>query len=69
MKNDASTEDRVIRIAEVKKLTGLSRSSIYLMIKKRTFPAQLKLSMRSSGWLLSEVKKWVDDRVRDRPGR
>jgi len=42
---------RIIRIREVIAMTRLSRSSIYAGIKQGTFPAQLKLSTRSSGWL------------------
>lgn len=65
MGNAALTEDiRIIRIREVMALTGLSRSSIYLGIKQRTFPRQLKLSVRSSGWLRSEVIEWVNARPR-----
>lgn len=65
MENAALTEDiRIIRIREVMALTGLSRSSIYLGIKQRTFPGQLKLSVRSSGWLRSEVIDWVNTRPR-----
>ncbi len=58
------TQDRIIRITEVMALTGLSRSSIYAAIKAGTFPAQLKLSVRSSGWLESEVIAWRDKRPR-----
>lgn len=43
------TQDRIIRVTEIMALTGLSRSSIYAAIKAGTFPAQLKLSVHSSG--------------------
>lgn len=55
---------RIIRIREVMSMTGLSRSSIYAAIKQGTFPAQLKLSTRSSGWLESEVIQWRETRPR-----
>lgn len=55
---------RIIRIREVIAMTGLSRSSIYAAIKQGTFPAQLKLSTRSSGWLESEVIEWREMRPR-----
>lgn len=45
-------------------MTGLSRSSIYAAIKQGTFPAQLKLTARSSGWLESEVVEWREMRPR-----
>jgi prophage regulatory protein len=55
---------RIIRIREVIAITGLSRSSIYLAIKQGTFPMQVKLSTRSSGWLHNEVIAWVAARPR-----
>ena len=55
---------RIIRIREVIALTGLSRSSIYAAIKQGTFPAQIKLSIRSSGWLESEIIAWREMRPR-----
>ena len=57
-------QDRIIRITEVMAMTGLSRSGIYAAIKTGTFPAQLKLSVRSSVWLESEVIAWRDKRPR-----
>jgi len=57
-------QNRIIRITEVMAMTGLSRSGIYAAIAEGTFPAQLKLSVRSSGWLESEVIAWRDKRPR-----
>jgi prophage regulatory protein len=64
MDTNVSTSDRIIKIREVITMTGLSRSSIYLLIKKGTFPAQVKLSTRSSGWFWSEINSWVMSRPR-----
>lgn len=64
MDTNANASDRIIRIREVTAITGLSRSSIYLQIKKGTFPVQVKLSTRSSGWLWSEINRWLVSRPR-----
>lgn len=64
MDTNASTSDRIIKLREVITMTGLSRSSIYLLIKKGAFPAQIKLSTRSSGWFWSEINSWVMSRPR-----
>lgn len=58
------SSDRIIRLPEVMTMTGLSRSSIYLLIKKGSFPAQVKLSTRSSGWFWKEVNGWLESRPR-----
>ncbi len=64
MNTNVDSSDRIIRVREVIEMTGLSRSSIYLLIKKGDFPAQVKLSTRSSGWFRREIKNWVDTRRR-----
>jgi len=56
----------IIRLPQVIQKTGLSRSSIYAAIAKEEFPAQIKLTKRSSGWLESEVDQWISDRVAER---
>jgi prophage regulatory protein len=56
--------DRIIRIRDVVAMTGLSRSSIYMLIKKGAFPVQVKLSLRSSGWFYQEIKNWMEARPR-----
>jgi prophage regulatory protein len=56
-------QDWIIRISDVMAMTGLSRSGISAAIKEGTFPAQLKLSVRSSGWLESEIA-WREKRPR-----
>jgi len=58
----------IIRLPQVIQKTGLSRSSIYAAIADGTFPAQIKLTKRSSGWLESEVDSWISDRVAERDG-
>lgn len=64
MNTGTNMTDRIIRIRDVIAMTGLSRSSIYSLIKSSGFPAQVKLSTRSAGWFHSEVQKWVETRPR-----
>lgn len=53
----------ILRLALVKKRTGLSRSSIYSGVKQGTFPAQISLGPRAVGWLESSVDQWIQSRV------
>ncbi len=64
MTEERTSNDRIMKLREVSAMTGLSRSSIYVLIKKGQFPAQVKLSVRSSGWFSSEVKAWLESRPR-----
>ena len=53
-----------IRIAEVKRITGLSTSTIYKMINEEKFPRQISLGDRAVAWIKSEVQSWIDNRPR-----
>jgi prophage regulatory protein len=59
--------ERILRMTEVKKIIGLSRSSIYLMMKKGQFPAQVKIGKRAVGWFSSRVFSWVEMRDQTPP--
>lgn len=52
-----------LRLPEVKRMTGLSRSSIYMQIKTGQFPAPVKLGGRAVGWVEDEILTWARDRV------
>lgn len=55
---------RLIRIREVMMLTGISKPYIYAMAQKGDFPPPVKLSVRSSAWVESEVKDWIANRIK-----
>ena len=59
---------RVIKITKVKELTSLSSATIYRLVKNGKFPKQLKLSERSSGWLLEEINDWLESKSTLRNG-
>lgn len=62
------TPNRFIRIKEVIKLTGLSKSYIYQLAKTDLFPKQVSLidGGTSVAWLESEVNDWIKSRVQNR---
>lgn len=57
---------RLIRLREVMRKTGLSRSYVYALAQKGQFPKPVKLSERSSAWIESEVQNWIDERIQQR---
>ena len=59
---------QIIKLPGVVKLVSLSTASIYRLMKKGDFPKQIKLAERSSGWVLSEVEQWLDDKIDSRDG-
>lgn len=54
---------RILRLPDVKQLTGLSRSTIYAMMKEGSFPKNIPLGVRSVGWKESEVIHWIESRL------
>jgi prophage regulatory protein len=56
-------EVRFIKIREVLEICGKSRSSVYAAVQKGEFPSPVKLSERSSAWVISEVLQWAQERI------
>lgn len=55
-----SLEDMaILRLSEVKRLTGLCRSSIYQMMKDGTFPRSVSLGYRAVGWMSYDIHAWL----------
>jgi predicted DNA-binding transcriptional regulator AlpA len=52
-----------IRLPEVKAVTGLSKTTIYELIRTRSFPAPVRLAPRSVAWVKSEIRDWAIERV------
>lgn len=54
--------DSILREAEVRLLTGLSRTTRWRMARQGTFPAPLRLSPGAVGWRASQITQWIQDR-------
>jgi prophage regulatory protein len=55
--------NKIIRLRAAKDWTGLSRSTIYAMMKSGDFPQNILIGARAVGWLESDIRSWVDARV------
>lgn len=53
----------ILKIGDVIEITKLGRSTIYAWVKTGDFPPQIKLGLRSSGWIEEEILKWIQDRI------
>jgi prophage regulatory protein len=65
---DMSTEpaQRILREPECRNVTGLSRAQRWRLEKAERFPSRIQLSERAFGWLETEVRAWLADRIRER---
>jgi prophage regulatory protein len=59
---EAAKGEQVIRPKELCRLIGLSRQTLWRLSKSGEFPAPRQLSVRSVGWLRSEVDEWLRGR-------
>lgn len=58
-----NNSNKINRLKTVQAATGLSRSTIYLMMRAGTFPKNIQLGARAVGWLESDVQAWIDSRI------
>ena len=57
---DVTPEYRLIKMQEVLRICGMSRSTLYRLVAKGQFPAPLRLGPRAARWRLHDVIEWVD---------
>ena len=58
---------RVLRRKEVELRTGLSRSTIYSMMARGSFPRPRRIGTRSVAWREDEVETWLATREEANP--
>lgn len=59
-----ANEARILRLKQAKERTGLSRSTLYALIKEGKFPTPIALGARAVGWLSSDIDAWIEARVK-----
>jgi prophage regulatory protein len=55
-----TTLQKFIKLPDVMKATGKSRSSIYAAISKGLFPAPLKIGPRATAWPIESIRRWQE---------
>ena len=55
---------QIIRMPQVEKRLGLSRYTVYRLIKSDGFPKPIQLGRQAVGWYEHEVDKWIASRPR-----
>jgi predicted DNA-binding transcriptional regulator AlpA len=56
VKYDSFEDVSFLRLPEVKALTGLSKTSIYELIREKSFPAPVRLGPRAVSWVKTESR-------------
>ena len=55
--------NKFLRLRDVINTTGLSRSSIYLLMRDDKFPRNILLGKRSVGWTQLSIDQWIEGRI------
>lgn len=56
------TVDRIVGEIECRQLTDLSRTSRWRLMRRGQFPKKIRLSANRTGWHLSSILAWLDER-------
>lgn len=56
-------QKQLLRLPDVRRIVGLSRSEIYRRIASKTFPPPVPLGERIRAWDSSAISSWVDQRI------
>ena len=51
--------DRMLTVAEVSRVTSLSRTTLYRMVERGQFPAPRRISAARVAWRESVVQAWL----------
>lgn len=57
--NSQSELDRLMTPREVAQTTGMSRTSLWRMVRARAFPAPVQVGARRIAWRQSEIANWM----------
>jgi prophage regulatory protein len=55
--------NRILRIAEVERITGFHRSTIWRFWHRGEFPAPVKIGKRAIGFSAEAVEAWISARL------
>jgi len=55
--------NRLLRLKHVVRKVGLSRSQIYKLIAKGSFPEQIKIGSKISAWPEHAIDQWISHQV------
>ena len=60
---------QILRMRDVIKRIGLSRSTIYKLMENNDFPKPMKLGSQAIGWRDADIEEWIQKRPQAAIGR
>jgi prophage regulatory protein len=59
---------RFVRTKDVTRMIGVSRTTLWRMVRAGTFPRPVRIAIRATGHVLEEVEAWMAERAGPPPG-
>ena len=53
-------DDVFMKRREVEKITGLSRTTIYRLMRSGKFPTPIKMGLKTVRWKMSELEEYIE---------
>jgi prophage regulatory protein len=53
-------DEKILRVRQVSERVGLSRSTIYRLIRLGKFPPSQTVGLQAVGWRASAIEAWID---------
>ena len=57
-------EQKILRRLDVQRITGLSKATLWRLVKAGDFPRPIRLGARAVGWKADEISAWIESRPR-----
>jgi prophage regulatory protein len=57
---------RILRLPQVRAMTGLGKTTIYGLEAARRFPRRIRIGCRAVGWVEGEVASWIKEQTETR---
>lgn len=54
---------RILRLAQVREITGLGKTTLYELQSQGAFPMRVKITDHCVGWVEQDVQTWLERRV------
>lgn len=61
--------NRLLSLRRVCEMTSLGRGTVYALVKRGEFPAQIRVSSGRVAWIAEEIEQWIDWRITETRNR
>jgi prophage regulatory protein len=61
-------EERFLRLPEVVRRCGISKSSVWLWVREGRFPSPIRVGPRVTCWRASEIDNWIEAKAAEGRG-